>query len=326
MNRCTIVMYHYVRAIRRSRYPEIKGLELEDFYAQVEYMQQHHRFVTMQDMVMACQGTRPLPKNAALLSFDDGYSDHYHNAFPFLKAKGIQGFFFPPAAAIRHHRVLDVNKIHFVLASGRPIDEILDSLYKALDRHRVDGHELMANEELFAKHAQAGRFDPPKVAFVKRLLQRELPLPLRALVIDQLFRAFVTTDQEAFAKELYVSMEQLQEMRKAGMVIGNHGFDHLWMDRLDPVAQAREVQQGLHFLADLGVCTERWIMCYPYGAHNASLRSICKEKGCVAGLTTEVDIASVHPHSAMSLPRLDTNDLPKLANSRPGKWTKRALA
>ena len=31
MSKLTIVMYHYVRPINGSRYPEIKGLELDDF-------------------------------------------------------------------------------------------------------------------------------------------------------------------------------------------------------------------------------------------------------------------------------------------------------
>ena len=52
------------------------------------------------------------------LTFDDGYSDHFLNVFPLLEKRGIKGCFFPPAQAVLEHRVLDVNKIQFVLASA----------------------------------------------------------------------------------------------------------------------------------------------------------------------------------------------------------------
>jgi hypothetical protein len=38
----TIVMSHRVRELKRSRYPEIKGLELSLFREQIEYVRRHH--------------------------------------------------------------------------------------------------------------------------------------------------------------------------------------------------------------------------------------------------------------------------------------------
>lgn len=38
MKDLTVVMYHYVRPIERSRYPGIKGLELNDFREQIAYL------------------------------------------------------------------------------------------------------------------------------------------------------------------------------------------------------------------------------------------------------------------------------------------------
>ena len=37
----TIVMYHYVRDLRRSRFPGIKGLSLDAFEGQLEYLDHH---------------------------------------------------------------------------------------------------------------------------------------------------------------------------------------------------------------------------------------------------------------------------------------------
>lgn len=58
-----------------------------------------------------------MPPHAVLLSFDDAYADHFEYVFPILEHEHIQGAFYPPVKAVTEHTVLDVNKIHFILAS-----------------------------------------------------------------------------------------------------------------------------------------------------------------------------------------------------------------
>jgi hypothetical protein len=50
---------------------------------------------------------------------------------------------------------------------------------------------------------------------------------------------------------------------------------------------------------------------------------ILEESGCVVGLTTEVGIANLDVDNALTLPRLNTNDLPKDAFSPPNEWTRK---
>ena len=72
-----IAMYHYTRDLKHSRYPEIKGLDVPLFRQQLAYMKEHFRFVTMEQVICAAEGTAELPENALLLTFDDGYADNY---------------------------------------------------------------------------------------------------------------------------------------------------------------------------------------------------------------------------------------------------------
>ena len=54
MNRpITIVMYHYVRDLERSRFPAIKGLSLERFRRQLDYIQAHYTPITVEDLLEA---------------------------------------------------------------------------------------------------------------------------------------------------------------------------------------------------------------------------------------------------------------------------------
>lgn len=324
-NLLTIVMYHYIRDLARSRYPAIKGLGLERFRGQLDYIQRHYNVVRMGQVIAAAQGEQDaLPPHPLLLTFDDGYMDHFVNALPLLADRGMEGSFFPPAKAIAEGRVLDVNKVHFVLASVSDTGEIVDFLFQALDRARQD-HDLPDNRELFDRLSRDGRYDDPNTLFVKRVLQRELPEALRAELTDTLFRRFVTEDEAAFSAELYMNRAQLRYMLQAGMFLGSHGYDHYWMNTLCPVEQRREVDLSLDFLQGLGVRRDRWVMCYPYGGYNASLLEVLRERDCAVGLTTEVALAHMERHDALTLPRLDTNDLPKAGNAPVNDWTRKAL-
>jgi len=45
VNDLTIVMYHYVRDIKRSKYPRIKGLEISGFVRQLDYLIDNYNIV-----------------------------------------------------------------------------------------------------------------------------------------------------------------------------------------------------------------------------------------------------------------------------------------
>ena len=73
---------------------------------------------------------------------------------------------------------------------------------------------------------------------LKRLLQRELPEPVRAEIVRRLFAEHVTADEAAFACELYMSVDQIACLRRHGMHIGSHGYTHAWLNHLSSEAQA----------------------------------------------------------------------------------------
>jgi len=324
----TIVMYHYVRNLSRTRYPEIKGLDLPLFREQLAYIRRHYEVIKAQDLISAVKqqeefGAWDLPDNALLLTFDDGYSDHFQNVFPLLDEARIQGSFFPPAKVIRERKVLDVNKIHFILASVENKQSLVGDIFEVLNRYR-DEFQLESNDSYYSKLAKPSRHDPAETVFIKRALQVALPSALRETITTDLFAKYVSSDEAGFAAELYMSTEQLRCLARNGMYIGSHGYHHSWLGHLPPEEQAQEVDRSLGFLAELGVDLEGWIMCYPYGNSNESLLEILKQRRCAVGLTTRVGIVT-NELEPLLLPRLDTNDLPKRADSIPNDWTTKAL-
>ncbi len=320
-NKCTILTYHYVRDLANSSFPNIKGLDTEEFIGQLNYLERFYRFINMEDLIKALYDGKHLPSNSILLTFDDGYIDHYDTVFPILKSKGIQGCFFPPAKAILESEVLDVNKIHFILATTNA-NLIIEELYKLLDKYRSD-YKLETNDFYFSKFAKKGKYDIEEVVFIKKLLQRELELEVRAKIIDKLFYKFVSKDAKSFSKEIYLTTENLIRMIKEGMYVGSHGYSHKWLDSLSLSEQEYEIDNSLSFLRKLGVDIENWVISYPYGGFNKETISVIESRGCKLAFTTQVDFTNLALKNRFMLERFDTNDFPKNEFSVPNNLTKK---
>ncbi len=320
----TIVMYHYVRDLAHSRFPEIKGLSAQLFAEQIGYIKKHYNVISAADLMNAIADGAPLPARALLLTFDDGYLDHFTEVFPVLDREGMPGCFFPPARCIVESKVLDVNKIHFVLATSPNKAKLLEQISARIDEN-AKRFGIPPAAVYRKRLAKPNRLDTAEVVFCKMALQHDLPLELRSTIIDELFTAHVTTDEAAFARELYMSAEQLMTLQRHGMYIGSHGYDHFWLNTLPRDKQQYEVDESLRFLESLGADVQRWMMCYPYGAYNDSLLSVLKSRHCVAALTTEVGLADVSKANPLTLPRLDTNDLPRDSQATVAEWTIKAI-
>lgn len=307
-----IVMYHYVRDLKYSRYPGIKGLDYALFKEQIQFFSEKFQVITMEQLIEYYVCGIKIPENAILLTFDDGYIDNYLYVLPVLKEYHMQGTFFVPGKVFREHCLLDVNKIHYLLAST-PIDILCKELLEQLDYYRGSEWEYPSNEELFRQYAVEDRFDQKETIFVKRILQMALPEELRNLISSNMFAKYVGVSEEVMAHELYLNYDQMKEMKRQGMHFGVHGYGHYWMDCLPLEKLEADIEMGLKSLQGL-VQPDSWVINYPYGAYNDEVIDVAKKKGCILGLSTDVRLANIERDDRFKLPRLDTNDYPPKSN------------
>ena len=308
MCRLYISMYHYTRDLKHSRYPEIKGLDKPLFRHQIEFMKNNFNMVTMEQVIDAVEKKSELPENALLLTFDDGYIDNYTFALPILEEFGVQGSFFIPGKTFVTHQLLDVNKIHYILASA-DIKKLIVDVKKEMDHYRGNEYDYAPTDELFDQYAVANRFDTKETIFVKRMLQTVLPEKLRNIISSNLFEKYVGVTEEKLAYELYLTEEQIRTMKRHGMFIGVHGYDHYWLGECPPQQMREDVSMALDALDEF-IDRKHWVMNYPYGNYNADVLNYIRSRGACVGLTTEVRVANVKVDSALELPRLDCNDFP----------------
>lgn len=308
MSELYISMYHYTRDLKHSRYPEIKGLDVNLFREQIAFMKSNFNIVTMEQALETISTKEKLPEKALLLTFDDGYADNYTVAMPVLEEYGVQGSFFIPGKTFTTHQLLDVNKIHYVLASAN-IYNLVEDLKKEMDYYRGQEFQYASTEELFAKYAVASRFDIKETVFVKQMLQTVLPEKLRNIISSKLFAKYVGVTEEQLAYELYMSEEQIRTMKRHGMFIGIHGYDHYWLGNLPVEQMENDISLALDALDEF-VDRKQWVMNYPYGNYNKDVLAYISKQGACLGLTTEVRLADIDKDNPLELPRLDCNDFP----------------
>jgi hypothetical protein len=213
-----------------------------------------------------------------------------------------------PGKVVREGKVLDVNKIHFLLASVDVI-KLKNKIFDLLNYYRGREFEAPENDILYAELALPSRFDNKDTVFVKRLLQYKLDETLRNLITDDLFREFIPISESVFSKELYMDMTQVKLMKKHGMYFGIHGYDHYWLGLLDAESMKKDIAMALDVFDEV-LDRDNWVMCYPYGSYNTETLEYLRSIKCFLGFTTEVAVAKLSSDKCLELPRLDTNDFP----------------
>jgi peptidoglycan/xylan/chitin deacetylase (PgdA/CDA1 family) len=305
----TIVMYHYVRDVNITKFPRIKARSIKEFENQILYFKAHYNIISIDQLLLAITDKYELPPNAAMFSFDDGYLDHYINVLPLLMKYKIYGSFYPCGKAIYEGIVMDVNKIHFILASVNDTSILIDEVFHLIDINRKE-YKLKSNEYYYNRLGVSSEYDNADVMFIKRLLQRELVVDLRKKLINKLFNKYVTRDEAGFNEELYMNKGHIKEMIACNMHIGSHGYSHEWFDNIGYIEQYQDIQKSINVLSSLGVNTQHITMCYPYGAYNRDTLEILVRHKISLGFIVKNKLADIRFDNPLLIPRYDTNKFP----------------
>ena len=304
-NNIHIVMYHYVRNIKKSKYPNLKGLEFSDFRKQIFYLKKNFNILSNNQFIEILNSRKIPKKKSILLTFDDGYRDHFEYVFPFLKKQDVSAVFYPPIMCVRNKAVLDVNKIHFILAKEENRDKILDLIFLYVKKILNKNPQQIGIEKINL----LSRYDDKKTILIKRLLQHHLPLPYRKKIVDKIFKHIVNYSEEEFSKILYMNKNNIQELYKNNFSIGSHGYNHFWWKKINKNEQEMEIKKSINYFKKIKVFDKNFSVCYPYGSYNLQTLNLLKKYKIKFALTTRVgSVNKKNIKKVYELPRFDTND------------------
>jgi len=315
-NSINIVAYHYIREIKNSKFKNLRGIEYNFFKKQIKFYKKNFNIISPDDLIEILNKKKKYNKPCLLLTFDDGYIDHYKYVFPLLVKEKIKGCFYPPINIFRGE-VLDVNKIHFILEKCQDTLMLFDVLRLYLKKN----YNLDINKEKLKKINSISKINPTSIPeyddastiLIKKLLQNYLPAKIRKSACNYLFKKFVKIDLKIFSKQLYLNLKQLKEMDKAGMHIGCHGVNHIRWKTWSFKKQLNEIKESKKFFDKKKINTKNFSVCYPYGSYNQNSAKVLEKLGIKFGLTCDHGNFTVNKKSnKYKLPRFDANDFLKI--------------
>ena len=218
----------------------------------------------------------------------------------------MKGAFFAPVDVVSNDKVLDVNKIHLILASASE-DLILSRIKYHFSKLNFDN----TIDFYIKKIDTLSRFDTKKTIIIKRLLQTVLDLDTRNHLCNKLIEEFISKSEKELSTELYLNYNQISEMIDNGMHFGSHGKSHFWFNSLNLKQQEFEINESVKFLNLINKKDFLLTMCFPYGNYNNTTLNLLKKYKFKLGLTTVSEIYSSIKDDILLIPRLDTNDYPK---------------
>ncbi|MEW5984287.1 MAG: polysaccharide deacetylase family protein [Acidobacteriota bacterium] len=307
---CLVAMYHYIRDTNGPS-SGLNALSPDDFGRQLDRIAAERGIVACDELERALAARRRLD-GAALLTFDDGFADHFETVFPVLESRGWTGVFFLVGEAhAERRRVANVHKTHLLL--DRLGSEVFsEAVRESMPRHAVAaGIGVRWRQEVY-------RYDQTSNLEVKHLLNYELPFETTDRILDELFaREF--GDQHDFASMFYLSGDRIAQMAAAGMVFGFHTEHHRVLSRLTPEEQRLELCDGVARVRALsGQASVPF--CFPYGhphTYDGHTLRVLAESGYSLGFTTTRRLANTGEDERFLIPRFDTRDLPPFVEDLP---------
>lgn len=275
-----VLAYHRVRGLDDGFAfdPGLISASPGAFRDQMMHLRDRFHPVTCREVVAALDGGPALPRDAVLVTFDDGYDDNHAIAFPILREAGVPATFF--------------------VATGH-IDSGLPYAYDWM------AHLVLTATADSLRLPGLGVDVPLPMALAER----------RALVADLLDRLKYLDDagQQAAIAALEadcrrprsvghpycrpMTWDQLREMQAGGMEIGGHGVHHRMLAKLpDDALRAELAECHARLAAEMGVPPIAFS--YPVGgpdAYDARVVDAVREQGFRIGFTYINGVSAPRP-------------------------------
>lgn len=242
-----------------------------------------------------------------LVTFDDGTRDIWRNAIPVLAQHNVPSILFCCSLPLLQRRLLNVTKIHLLQAKlGLSVfrAKFMAALQTVEKTYELEEPERLGLGRIF-------RYDTEEVREFKLLLNVRLPYLLVTELLDTLFEPEFGP-QDAAVKSIYMSADEIKQVRDTGVRIGLHTHSHFMLGRLTASEQEKEIVECLMFFREL-LGEDTFDLSYPHGVSgtwNSDTKIIMSRHKIQRAYTLGRQIynPSVH-YDEFEIPRYDVNDV-----------------
>lgn len=256
------IMYHYVRPDSKE-YPYLRSINVETFKRQLDYFEKEFGFLSKNEYQNAIR--KEENPRGAVLTFDDGFKDHFKYVLPELKKRGLWGIFYISTGIYQSNKLLGVHRIHFLIAKHGS-RAILQEALKYIDDSMLDHNTITEfDKDIYSSDNYIE--DEKKI---RRLFNYYINYKYRNRILNKLMTRFC--DENKLFSEVYMSTEEIKKLVQSGNIVGAHSVSHKVLSRLAYKEQFNEIENSFHFIESIAVQDYK-SFCYPYG-YKSSYNSI----------------------------------------------------
>lgn len=285
-----ILAYHRICKVASvRRYPfdlELISATPAEFAWQMKYVKANFSPISFNQLLQAIDGTHSLPPRPVIVTFDDGFDDNYHHAFPVLKRLEIPATFFLSTGYIGAPKTFWYDWLAYVLLHMPPGTLPLGTTSVKV----AAGHKARRTAFKFA------------VEYLKRVPNLQRLEILEA--IDRLYGACYQGDTLHFSRTM--TWEQVKEMAAAGMEFGSHTVTHPILSNLSEPEITWELTTSKRQLEQM-LGTPVTAIAYPVGRAFAFDERVCalaQQAGYRLGISFETGINSLNGLAHYALRRI----------------------
>ena len=293
-----VLAYHRVMPIPEPEEAHPFDIELvsatpAEFAWQVDHIATHCSPVSMAQVVDWVLHGAALPPRPVLVTFDDGFDDNYHYAFPILRDRGVPGTIFVATDLTGREGSVWYEQVAYALVNGPitlPLPGKLAAQVASGAHPGWGGGAPCARRQLLAA--------------VLDELKNETVEANRAYVA--MLNAAYPVRAEHAALSRMLDWQQVAEMANGGIDFGSHGASHALLSRLPPAELVDELVRSRAALESATGQAVRTIA-YPVGSRRAfdeRVLDAVSACGYVAGFSYLPGIAGASADTPLALPRL----------------------
>jgi peptidoglycan/xylan/chitin deacetylase (PgdA/CDA1 family) len=253
----TVLMFHRVlpqnEAARLGADP-LYTLTPSLFEVVLDFVKRHYTPVDIESVLAARAGKKPLPLDAALITFDDGWHDNYEHALPILARAGIPWILFANTDAVAAPACWWQEVLLWTL---RTKAATFDDLWSRADGEGETTPPPQTHEPGFALLLRYG-----KISADRR---------------EELLRPYAAAFQNVYRGNVALSAAELRAMREKGIAVGAHGSSHLPLSLMDDAAS--DIAAAKDWLTkNVDASTER-SMSFPHGRYDSRALGAARQAG-----------------------------------------------
>jgi len=300
------IMYHYISP-EKQNLPHLHYLHLDDFVKQLEYFGNEYGFISLEDFQQCILSNKPI--KGVVLTFDDGFKDHYSYVLPELLKRGLWGIFYIATSPFLAGKLIDVHRIHMLLGKYGE-NEIAKSLQRIITKDMLShAHVKEFSQDTYLK--QNNNFT---TNYVKRLLNYFIDYKHRRGVLDELMSIYYPNEED-LVQAFYMTKAEIKHLNNSGMVIGSHTVNHPVMSKISVSEQGREIESSFQMIESIVGKSALKTFCYPYGGFHsftAYTEQLLEKNACAFSFNVEArDISEKDlAFRRQALPRYDCNAFP----------------